>query len=132
MVKHTPHVEIKPHVFEKLVKVFPVKEYKSPSILFYEGQNPISGFLLVEGVIRLSKRKYQKMIYKGSLIGALELIKKQPTRVKAEVISPALICFLDKGTLLKAISLQTEPRQFNNLEELLYQFISKNEIVKDA
>lgn len=92
-------------MIEKITTHFPTKIYKSHSHLFYEGQIPISGYLVLDGSIQISKKKkFKKMLQSGSLIGVAELMNKIPSPISAEVFPNTVVCFLDKSTLIEIYS----------------------------
>lgn len=101
-MKSLKHIELSRDLIDKIVAHFPTKVYKSQAHLFYEGQIPIAGYLVIDGSIQISKKKkFKKMLQKGSLIGVSELINKAPSTISAEVFPNTLLCFLDRTTLLE-------------------------------
>ena len=55
-MKQPLHIELSSENIDKITSHFPSKIYKTNSTLFYEGQIPISGYLVVIGSIQLSKK----------------------------------------------------------------------------
>ncbi len=101
-MKSLKHIELSRELVEKIIAHFPTKVYKSQAHLFYEGQIPISGYLIIDGSIQISKKKkFKKMLQKGSLIGVSELMNKAPSAISAEVFPNTQLCFLDRTTLLE-------------------------------
>ncbi|AUN97755.1 cyclic nucleotide-binding domain-containing protein [Bacteriovorax stolpii] len=102
LMKFLKHIELSRDLIEKITAYFPTKVYKSHSHLFYEGQIPISGYLVLDGSIQISKKKkFKKMLQSGSLIGVAELMNKVPSPISAEVFPNTQVCFLDKSTLIE-------------------------------
>ncbi len=101
-MKFLKHIELSRELIDKITAYFPTKVYKSHSHLFYEGQIPISGYLVLDGSIQISKKKkFKKMLQSGSLIGVAELMNKIPSPISAEVFPNTQVCFLDKSTLIE-------------------------------
>lgn len=101
-MKQLSHIELSSDLIKKIASYFPSKKYKTQSHLFYEGQVPISGFLILDGSIQITqKRKLKKMLKAGYLLGVFELLNKKPIEISAEVYPDTEICFLDKTTLLE-------------------------------
>lgn len=101
-MKQPMHIELSSENIEKITAHFPSKTYKTNSTLFYEGQIPISGYLIVIGSIQLcKKKKFKKLFSSGTLIGFNELINKSPSPVSAEVFPNTQVCFIDKSTVLE-------------------------------
>jgi CRP-like cAMP-binding protein len=101
-MKSVKHIELSSDLIDKLAAYFPSKKFKSQSHLFYEGQIPISGYLVLDGSIQVSyKKKFKKMLNAGYLIGVAELLHKKPIQLSAEAFPNTEICFLDKTTLLE-------------------------------
>lgn len=99
-MKFLKHIELSRELIEKITSQFPTKTYKSHSHLFYEGQIPISGYLVLDGSVQISKKKkFKKMLQGGALIGVSELMNKIPSSISAEVFPNTLVCFLDRSTL---------------------------------
>jgi CRP-like cAMP-binding protein len=99
-MKHQKHIEISPEQVEEIQNHFSSKKFKSQSYLFYEGQIPISGYLIVDGTVQIStKNKFKKILTNGSIIGVRELLKKEPIMMSAEVFPNTELCFLDKSTM---------------------------------
>lgn len=101
-MKSLKHIELSRDLIDKIIAHFPTKVYKAQSHLFYEGQIPISGYLVIDGSIQVSKKKkFKKMLQKGSLIGVNELMNKTPIAMSAEVFPNTQVCFLDRTTLME-------------------------------
>jgi CRP-like cAMP-binding protein len=107
-MKSIKFIELNADLLEKIHQFFPSKKYKTQSHLFYEGQVPISGYLILDGSIKISKKKkLKKILSAGSVIGVDELIQKKPVDVSAEVYPNTELCFIDKTTLLEIIKKET-------------------------
>lgn len=101
-MKRPVHIELSSDNIKKITAHFPTKTYKANSTLYYEGQIPISGYLIVIGNIQISKKKkFKKILSSGCIIGVSELINKIPSQISAEVFPNSQICFLDKSTILE-------------------------------
>jgi CRP-like cAMP-binding protein len=101
-MKSVKHIELNSDLIDKITDYFPSKKFKSQSHLFYEGQIPISGYLVLDGSIQVSyKKKFKKMLNAGYLIGVAELLNKKPIQLSAEAFPNTEICFLDRTTLLE-------------------------------
>ena len=101
-MKPLKHIEIGHELIQKIIAFFPSKTFKAQSHLFYEGQVPISGYLILNGTVQISqKRKFKKMLQAGQLIGVSELLNKKPSTISAEVFPNTEVCFLDRTTLLE-------------------------------
>lgn len=99
MKLHT-HIKISAELIKKLIALFPTKTYKVSSPLFYEGQIPISGYLILDGSIQISKKKkFKKILNAGTLLGVKELMLRKPISVSAEVFPNTAICYLDQSTI---------------------------------
>lgn len=99
-MKHQKHIELSPEQVEEIRTHFSSKKFKSQSYLFYEGQIPISGYLILDGTIQISaNNKYKKILTNGTIIGVHELLKKEPIMISAEVFPNTELCFLDKSTM---------------------------------
>ena len=103
-MKQLSHIELSSELIKKITSYFPSKKYKTQSHLFYEGQVPISGFLILDGSIQIThKRKFKKMLKAGYLLGVFELLNKKPIEISAEVYPDTEVCFLDMTTLLEVL-----------------------------
>lgn len=121
-MKSLKHIELSSDLVQKITSYFPSKKFKSQSHLFYEGQIPISGYLIIDGSIQVShKKKFKKMLNAGYLIGVAELLSKKPIQLSAEAFPNTEICFLDKTTLLQIFS---DPK--NELIEIFKQLYEMN------
>ena len=101
-MKQLSHIELSNELIKKITSYFPSKKYTTQSHLFYEGQVPISGYLILEGSIQISKkRKLKKLLNSGHLLGVFELLNKKPIGISAEVYPNTEICFLDRTTMLE-------------------------------
>jgi CRP-like cAMP-binding protein len=101
-MKPLKHIELSSELIKKIITCFPSKKFKFKSHLFYEGQIPISGYLILDGSIELSsKKKFKKILLPGNLIGICELLEKKPIAVSAEVSPNTEVCFIDRTTLLE-------------------------------
>ena len=56
-MKNIKFIELDSDLLEKIHQYFPSKTYKTQSHLFYEGQIPISGYLILDGFIKITKKK---------------------------------------------------------------------------
>ncbi len=101
-MKSLKHIELSRDLINKITTYFPSKKFKSQSHLFYEGQIPISGYLIIDGSIQVSyKKKFKKMLNAGYLLGVSELLNKKPIQLSAEAFPNTEVCFIDKTTLLE-------------------------------
>ena len=101
-MKSLKHIELSRELIDKITAYFPSKKFKSQSHLFYEGQIPISGYLIIDGSIQVSyKKKFKKMLNAGYLLGVNELLNKKPIGLSAEAFPNTEVCFIDKTTLLE-------------------------------
>ena len=120
-MKQLSHIELSSELIKKITSYFPSKKYKTQSHLFYEGQVPISGFLILDGSIQIThKRKFKKMLKAGYLLGVFELLNKKPIEISAEVYPDTEVCFLDMTTLLEVLKSPD-----NELFQLFKMFIEK-------
>ncbi len=111
-MKEFKHFELSARLIKRLSAFFPSKIYKTLSPLFYEGQIPISGYLILNGSIQItSKKKLKKIFESGSLIGLNELINKKPSNVSAEVFPNTKVCFLDKSSLCELQKIEDDELQ---------------------
>jgi CRP-like cAMP-binding protein len=101
-MKSLKHIELSRDLVNKITTYFPSKKFKTQSHLFYEGQIPISGYLIIDGSIQVSyKKKFKKMLNAGYLLGVNELLNKKPIQLSAEAFPNTEVCFIDKTTLLE-------------------------------
>ena len=101
-MKSLNHIELSRHLSDKITTYFPSKKFKAQSFLFYEGQIPISGYLILDGSIQVSyKKKFKKMLNSGYLLGVNELLSKKPIHLSAEAFPNTEVCFIDKTTLME-------------------------------
>lgn len=101
-MKFIKHIDLSRSLIEKLKVHFPIKVFKSHSHLFYEGHIPISGFLIIDGTIQVSKKnKLKKLLSKGTLVGLRELLSKTPSNISVEVFPNTEVFFLDRSTVLE-------------------------------
>lgn len=99
-MKELKHIKLSDKLIKKICTYFPSKKYKTLSPLFYEGQIPISGYLILNGSIQITnKKKYKKILMSGALVGLTELMNKIPSKMNAEVFPNTEVCFLDKSSL---------------------------------
>ncbi|EQC43078.1 cyclic nucleotide-binding domain protein [Bacteriovorax sp. BSW11_IV] len=81
-----------------------VHTYPLQSNLYYEGQIPVVGYLLLEGHIQLLKnKKVKSVLSKGTLLGVHELMTNSPAQYSAQILPNTKVCFLDKSTILEFI-----------------------------
>lgn len=101
-MKALKYIELSSDLVKKIVTTFPSKIFKSQSHLFYEGQIPISGFLIVDGSIKISnKKRFHKILKTGTLLGVGELMNREPINISAEAFPNTVVCFIDRTTLLE-------------------------------
>jgi CRP-like cAMP-binding protein len=85
---------------EKLKTFCRVQLLCSPTPLFYQGQIPMVGYLVLDGAVNLLKNKKVKShVHTGDIIGVKELIKHTPSTVTAETVANTTICYLDRSTV---------------------------------
>lgn len=97
-------VKIDKRSIEKLKKVCPVKTIPESTQLLYQGHVPIVAYLVIDGAINLIKNKKKKStILPGEVIGVKELLTDTPSSVTAETSAEAIVCYLDRSTLLDII-----------------------------
>ena len=120
-MKSLKHIELSGDLIDKITAYFPSKRFKSQSHLFYEGQVPISGYLILDGSIQVSyKKKFKKMLNSGHLLGVSELLNNKPIQMSAEAFPNTNVCFIDKTTLLEIF-------QGDDIELVtLFKILSKN------
>ena len=95
-------IELSSSLIDKITTYFPSKKFKAQSYLFYEGQIPISGYLILKGSIQVSyKKKFKKMLSSGYLLGISELLDKKPIQLSAEAFPNTEVCFIDRTTLME-------------------------------
>lgn len=74
--------------------------FSIPTTLFYQGQVPIVAYLVIDGIVNLTKNKKLKSAVKpGGIIGVGELIKKTKSSVTAVAQANTTICYLDRSTV---------------------------------
>ena len=101
-MKSLKQIELSSNLIEKITSYFPSKKFKSQSHLFYEGQIPISGYLILDGSIQVSyKKKFKKMLNTGYFLGVSELLNKRPIYLSAEAFPNTEVCFIDRTTLME-------------------------------
>lgn len=101
-MKLSKPIELSRDLVKKITAQFPSQIYKTSSTLFYEGQIPISAFLIVDGSIQISKKKkFKKLLSSGALLGLSDLFNKNPSSISAEVFPNTEVCFLDRTTILE-------------------------------
>ena len=101
-MKSLTQIELTSSLIDKITTYFPSKKFKAQSYLFYEGQIPISGYLILEGSIQVSyKKKFKKMLNSGYLLGISELLNKKPIQLSAEAFPNTEVCFIDRTTLME-------------------------------
>ncbi|MDD0853393.1 cyclic nucleotide-binding domain-containing protein [Halobacteriovorax sp. GB3] len=90
------------------------------SDLFYEGQIPIVGYLLLDGHVQmLRNKKVKAIISKGTLFGVKELMTNSPSHYSAQILPGTKVCFLDKSSVLEFI----EKHQGQDIGELFQKLI---------
>lgn len=118
-MKAQMHIELSSNLIEQITAHFPTKIYRISSTLFYEGHTPISGYLIVEGCIQISKKKkIKKILSRGALIGISDFINRRQSEISAEVTPFTEVCFLDKGTM-ESLVLEFD----NEMARLLKSFL---------
>lgn len=99
-MKSIKYIELSNELVKKIISYFPTKKYLTQSHLFYEGQVPISGYLLLNGCIKVTqKKKLHKILNPGHVLGVNELLTTKPISLSAEAFPNTEICFMDKTTL---------------------------------
>ncbi len=92
-------------VIDEITSHTNIHTYQLQLNLYYEGQIPIVGYLLLEGHIQLLRNKRVKSVLsKGTLFGVHELMTNTPIQHCAEVLPNSKICFLDKSTILEFVN----------------------------
>ena len=97
-------IKISDELINKIKSVSSSHCYSTQSDLFYEGQTPIVGYLLLEGYIHLTKNKKIKGILDpGTLLGLKELMNNEAVDVDAQILPNTKVCFLDRSTILEIL-----------------------------
>ena len=122
-MKSLTQIELSSSLIDKITTYFPSKKFKAQSYLFYEGQIPISGYLILEGSIQVSyKKKFKKMLNSGYLLGISELLNKKPIQLSAEAFPNTEVCFIDRTTLMEIF--QGNDTELLTLFKTLYKNIA--------
>ena len=122
-MKSLTQIELTSSLIDKITTYFPSKKFKAQSYLFYEGQIPISGYLILEGSIQVSyKKKFKKMLNSGYLLGISELLNKKPIQLSAEAFPNTEVCFIDRTTLMEIF--QGNDTELLTLFKTLYKNIA--------
>ncbi len=75
-------------------------QYQKPTVLFYEGQIPIVGYIIVDGEVSLSRnKKIKNILKKGFIFGVRELFHNGKVSMEAKVSTMAQIIFIDRSML---------------------------------
>jgi len=102
-------VKLDKSFIEEIQTIAPVKMFQANSPLFYEGQTPIVAYLIVDGVVNLTKnKKIKTTLRSGSLLGVKELMSNSPSSMSAEALAHTKVCFLDKSTIKEIIHTHTD------------------------
>ncbi len=84
----------------KLQKLCESHTFSVPTPLFYQNQIPIVAYLVIDGIVNLTKNKKLKSAIKpGGIIGVGELINNTKSSVTAEAQSNSTVCYLDRSTV---------------------------------
>ncbi|MBY0413008.1 MAG: cyclic nucleotide-binding domain-containing protein [Bdellovibrionales bacterium] len=101
-MKVLKYLELSSDLIKKIESFFPSKIFKAQAHLFYEGQIPNSGFLILAGTIKVSKKKkIQRILKAGTLFGLSEVVNRKPISITAEAFPDTEVCFIDRTTLLE-------------------------------
>jgi len=105
---------------EKLENMLEYKDFKTESILYYEGQVPIVAYFVREGQIDLIKNNKKKMsLHRGQVLGLKELVNHQSSGVQATVRPNSVISFIDLTTVKEILKRDVSDNLRNALNEVL-------------
>ncbi len=78
------------------------REFKTSSVLYYEGQVPVACYLLLEGRITLMRKKKHLMdISPGHIIGLSEFQRKIPSDATAWISAGSKAFIIDRSTFIE-------------------------------
>lgn len=108
---------------ERIKKTLPECEFRNKTYLFFEGQVPTVGTLLIDGDIQLvKKKKIIKKLTEGTLIGVGELMQNIPSQVGALINEGTKVCLFDRSSIKEFLSNGPECE----ISTLLSQIIKKD------
>lgn len=102
---------------DALAKVCTPCLFQTETEIVYEGQTPIAGYCILDGIAELYKKK--KLIHTiadGDMIGVHELLNSMPLKYTVKIKPNSKVCILDKSTvkeLLHRIEQNDFPRIFS-------------------
>lgn len=95
----------------KIQERFPPLTHRNAFHLFYEGQIPNVSYLLVDGFIKVyKKKKLIKELHKGSLVGLFELVKDKSARYMAQLSPKSKVCVLERSEILNILKNPEDPQ----------------------
>ncbi len=98
--------------------------FQKPTILFYEGQIPIVGYIIIDGEVTLLKnKKVKNILKKGFIFGIRELYHNGVVLLEAKVSPMTQLLYIDKSLLLEILS----HKHGEQLKRLFQNFISEHE-----
>ncbi|WP_263831763.1 Crp/Fnr family transcriptional regulator [Sulfurospirillum oryzae] len=118
---------------EKLKKISVIKKYKAKEILFYEGDEPIYLYVLLQGTLKVYKTNHKgqqiflHQFYPGGLVAELANFENIPYPATAEFMSDSEVLRIDYKAL--------EQDFFKNPEisfEIIKSLIAKHKILIDV
>ena len=118
---------------EKLAKISVIKKYKAKEILFYEGEEPIYLYALLQGTLKVYKTNHKgqqiflHQFYPGGLVAELANFENIPYPATAEFMSDSEVLRIDYKALEKDF--------FKNPEisfEIIKSLIAKHKILIDV
>jgi len=111
---------IQPPMLETLESLLDFKDFKSESILYYEGQIPIVAYFVREGQIDLLKNNRKRMsLHRGQVLGLKELVNQQSSGVQATVRPNSIISFIDLTTVKEILKRDASDSIRTALSEVL-------------
>lgn len=97
--------------------------YTSSSNLFYAGQTPIVAYLLLDGMVHLTKNgEVLKTFSRGNVIGLKELMNNETVDVDAQILPGTQVCFIDRSTILNIL----KQKGLTPLKEQISRLINMN------
>lgn len=118
---------------EKLKKISVIKKFKAKEILFYEGDEPIYLYVLLQGTLKVYKTNHKgqqiflHQFYPGGLVAELANFENIPYPATAEFMSDSEVLRIDYKALEKDF--------FKNPEisfEIIKSLIAKHKILIDV
>ncbi len=118
---------------EKLKKISVIKKYKAKEILFYEGDEPVYLYVLLQGTLKVYKTNHKgqqiflHQFYPGGLVAELANFENIPYPATAEFMSDSEVLRIDYQAL--------EHDFFKNPEisfEIIKSLIAKHKILIDV